>query len=87
MITLSFRYLSLQFPYFCFLFLVSVSLQVQVFKRSFDDSRHAVGEQLNFLPAQRQGGACRQRQDELCGARGRPPGAAQCLHAGTNTSG
>lgn len=53
-----------------------------MFGGSVDDCSHAVGEQLYFLPAQRQGGARRQRQDELRGARGRPPGAAQRLHPG-----
>lgn len=57
-----------------------------MFRGSVDDSSHAVGEQLYFLPAQRQGGACRQRQAELCGARRRPPGAAQRLHTGRNTA-
>lgn len=35
------------------------SLQVQMFGGGVDDSSNAVGEQLYFLPAQRQGGACR----------------------------
>ena len=65
-------------------FSLSASFQVQVFGGGVDDSGHAVSEQLYFLPTQRQGGARRQRQDELCGAGGRPPGAAQRLHAGTN---
>lgn len=75
------------FSIFSFNFLLSASFQVQVFKRSVDDSGHAVGEQLYLLPAQRQGGARRQRQNELCGARGRPPGAAQRLHTGKNMAG
>lgn len=58
-----------------------------MFRGSVDDSGHAVCEQLHFLPAQRQGGTRRQRQDELCGAGGRPPGPAQCLHSGTKTAG
>lgn len=77
-------YLSLCFSIFLCHFSISASFQVQVFGGSVDDSGHAVGEQLYFLPAQRQGGARRQRQDELCGARGRPPGAAQRLHTGIN---
>ena len=54
-----------------------------MFRGGVVNSGHAVGEQLYFLPAQRQSGARRQCQDELCGARRRPPGAAQRLQAGT----
>lgn len=63
------------------------SFQVQVFRGSVDDRRHAVGEQLHFLSAQRQGGARRQRQDELCGAGWRSPGATQRVHTGITTQG
>lgn len=53
-----------------------------MFRRSADDRSHAVGEQLHLLPTQRQGGARRQRPDELRGAGGGSPGPAQRLHAG-----
>lgn len=57
-------------------------VQVQMFRGGPDHRRHVVGQQLHLLPAQRQSGARRQRQDELCGSWRRPPGAAERLHAG-----
>lgn len=62
-------------------------LQVQMFGGSVDDRGHAVCKQLYLLPSQRQGGARRQRQNELCGARRRPPGAAERLQPGINSAG
>lgn len=47
-----------------------------------DYCRHVVSQQLHLLQAKRQGGACGQCPNELCGAGRRPSDAPQCLHSG-----